>query len=101
MKLRKINNNFTLITVPNKKLKFNKSIFLGEWCIRNSAKTSKVKIISHHWNNIKKRNNDYKYLKKNYERILNILVNPNLNIIKPTNPTNLCRFLNSISEYSL
>ena len=49
-------------------------IFLGDWCIRDSVndiiKNNNHSIISYHWNDRKKYNNDYKSLDDLYERYL-------------------------------
>ena len=65
-----------------------KTIFLGDWCIRdfesNILKDNNYSIISYHWNNRKKYNDDYKFLDDLYEQYLQV-ISSCLNKIHNTN----------------
>jgi len=65
-----------------------KTIFLGDWCIRDFEsdilKDNNYSIISYHWNNRKKYNDDYKFLDDLYEQYLQV-ISSCLNKIHNTN----------------
>jgi len=68
-----------ILTSFNKTFHYKKTepIFLGNWCIlekeKNCSKENDYKILPYHWNNRKKLYNDYKYLNKVNEKLLNFL----------------------------
>ena len=71
-----MNKEYFLITTSEKNSwRYNLPIlFLGDWCNKYEDKFEKkknnVKVANYHWDDRNKLYNDYKYLRKIYEKII-------------------------------
>lgn len=67
----------TALDFNNKKIKNNRYIIIGDWCLtfdRRKLSNDKNKLLKYHWDDRSKIINDFKLINKIYEKILEVLV---------------------------